>query len=175
MSLSLSSLTIQPGTVGLTQITLTSVNNFAAGSIAFSCSGLPSGYTCTFNPNPVTVFAQNSTTGLPSGHDRNHDAHHYPPASAAVVRQDFRPIFPATLAVALCFLGFKKRNRLYMLALLVVLFAGLGFVSGCGGTSSSTTTKPVTSTATITATPAPGLAGASGSVKSSATLTVTVE
>jgi sugar lactone lactonase YvrE len=175
MSLSLSSLTIQPGTVGITQITLTSVNNFAVSSIAFSCSGLPTGYTCSFNPNPVTVFAQNATTGLPLGTTVTTTLTITPPATAAVVRQDFRPLFPATLAVALCFLGFKKRNRLYMLVLLVVLFAGLGFVSGCGGTTSSSTTKPVTSTATITATPAPGLAGASGSVKSSATLTVTVE
>ncbi len=175
MSLSLSSLTIQPGTVGLTQITLTSVNNFAAGSIAFTCSGLPTGYSCTFNPNPVTVFTQNSTTGLPLGTTVTTTLTVTPPSTAAVVRQDFRPLFPATLAVALCFLGFKKRNRLYVLALLVVLFAGLGFVSGCGGTTSSSTTKPVTSTATITATPAAGLAGASGSVKSSSTLTVTVE
>ena len=175
MSLSLSSLTIQPGTVGLTQVTLTSVNNFAVSSIAFSCSGLPTGYTCAFNPNPVTVFAQNSTTGLPGGTTVTTTLTITPPATAAVVRQDFRPLFPATLAVALCFLGFKKRNRLYMLVLLVVLFAGLGFVSGCGGTSSSKTTQPVTSTATITATPAAGLAGASASVKSSATLTVTVE
>jgi drug/metabolite transporter (DMT)-like permease len=99
-----------------------------------------------------------------------------PPATAAVVRhQDFRPFFPATLAVALCFLGFKKRNRLYMLVLLVVLFTGLGFVSGCGGTSSSSTTPPVTSTVTITATPSGGLAGASGSIKSTATLSVTLE
>jgi len=175
MTLSLSSLTIQPGTVGITQITLTSVNNFAASSIAFSCSGLPTGYSCIFNPNPVTVFAQNSTTGLPLGTTVTTTLTITPPATAAVVRQDFRPLFPATLAVALCFLGFKKRNRLYMLVLLVVLFAGLGFVSGCGGTTSSSTTKPVTSTATITATPAAGLAGASGSVKSSSTLTVTLE
>jgi hypothetical protein len=176
MSLSLSTLTIQPGTVGLTQVTLTSVNNFAVSSIAFSCSGLPTGYTCSFNPNPVTVFAQNSTTGLPQGTTVTTTLTITPPTTAAVVHQDFRPLFPATLAVALCFLGFKKRNRLTMLALLVVLFAGLGFVSGCGGTTnSSTTTKPVTSTATITATPAAGLAGASGSVKSSSTLTVTLE
>jgi sugar lactone lactonase YvrE len=175
MSLSLSTLTIQPGTVGLTQITLTSVNNFAVGSITFSCSGLPSGYNCSFNPNPVTVFAQNSSTGLPSGTTVTTTLTVTPPASAAVVHQDFKPLFPATLAVALCFLGFKRRNRLYMLALLVVLFAGLGFISGCGGTTSGTTTKAVTSTATITATPAAGLAGASGSVKSSATLTVVVQ
>ena len=175
MSLSLSTLTIQPGTVGLTQITLTSVNNFAVGSITFSCSGLPSGYGCSFNPNPVTVFTPNSTTGLPTGTTVTTTLTVTPPASAAVVHQDFRPIFPATLAVALCFLGFKKRNRLYMLLLLVVLFAGIGFISGCGGTTNSTTTKSTTSTATITATPAPGLSGASGSVQSSATLTVIVQ
>jgi len=175
MNLSLSSLTIQPGTVGLTQVTLTSVNNFAVSSIAFSCSGLPTGYSCTFNPNPVTVFAQSSTTGLPLGTTVTTTLTITPPTTAAVVRQDFRPLFPATLAVALCFLGFKKRNRLYMLVLLVALFAGLGFVSGCGGSSTTSTTKPVTSTATITATPAAGLAGASGSVKSSSTLTVTLE
>ena len=175
MALSLSSLTIQPGTVGLTQVTLTSVNNFATGSIAFTCSGLPTGYTCSFNPNPVTVFAQNSTTGLPLGTTVTTTLTITPPSTAAVVRQDFRPLFPATLAVALCFLGFKKRNRLFMLMLVVVLFAGLGFLSGCGGTSSSKTSQPVTSTATITATPAAGLAGASGSVQSTSTLTVTLE
>jgi sugar lactone lactonase YvrE len=175
MSLSLSSLTIQPGTVGLTQITLNSVNNFAVSSVSFTCTGLPTGYTCAFNPNPVTVFAQNSTTGLPQGTTVTTTLTITPPATAAAVRQDFRLLFPATLAVALCFLGFKKRNRLYMLVLLVVLFVGFGFVSGCGGTSSSKTTTPVTSTATITATPAPGLAGASGSVQSSSTLTVILE
>jgi hypothetical protein len=175
MSISESSLTIQPGTVGLTQITLTSVNNFAVSSIAFSCSGLPSGYTCTFNPNPVTVFAQNATTGLPLGTTVTTTLTITAPATAAVVRHDFRPFFPATLAVALCFLGFKKRNRLSMLVLLVGLFVSLGFMSGCGGTSSGSTPAPVSSTATITATPAAGLAGASGSVKSSATVSVTLE
>jgi sugar lactone lactonase YvrE len=175
MSISLSSLTIQPGTVGLTQITLTSTNNFAASSVNFTLTGLPTGYTYSFNPNPVTVFAQNSTTGLPLGTTVTTTLSITPPATAAVVHQDFRPLFPATLAVALCFLGFKKRNRLYMLVLLVVLFAGLGFVSGCGGSSSTSAPPPVTSTATITATPAAGLAGASGSVTSSSTLTVILE
>jgi sugar lactone lactonase YvrE len=175
MSFSLSSLTIQPGTVGLAQITLNSVNNFAVSSVAFSCSGLPTGYTCTFNPNPVAVFAPNATTGMPLGTTVTTTVSITPPAATAAVRQPFRPLFPATLAVALCFLGFKKRRRLYALVLLVVLFAGLGFVSGCGGTSSTSTKQPVSSTATITATPAAGLAGASASVQSSGTISVTLE
>jgi hypothetical protein len=176
MSLSLTSLTIEPGTVGLTQITLTSVNNFATSSVTFACSGLPSGYTCSFNPNPVAVFAPSPTTGSPLGTTVTTTITVTPPATAAVVHKDFRPLFPATLAVALCFLGFKKRNRIYMLVLLAVLFAGMGVVSGCGGSSSSSTTSTaVTSTATITATPAAGLAGASASVKASGTLSVTLE
>jgi hypothetical protein len=175
MTLSLSSLTIQPGTVGVTQITLSSLNNFAASPITFSLSGLPNGYTFTFNPNPVTVFAPNATTGVPLATTVTTTLTIMPPSTATAVRHDFKPLFPATLAVALCFLGFKKRNRLSMLVLLVVLFAGLGFVSGCGGTSSSAKTAPVTSTATITATPAAGLAGASGSVKSSATVSVILD
>jgi sugar lactone lactonase YvrE len=175
MNLSLSSLTIEPGTIGLTQITLTSLNNFAASSIAFSCGGLPTGYNCTFNPNPVTVFAQSSTTGMPLGTTITTTLTITPPTTAAAVHKDFRPLFPATLAVALCFVGFKKRNRLYLLVLLVALFAGLGAVSGCGGTQSSSTKPPVTSTVTITATPAAGLAGASGAVTASAPLSITLE
>ena len=175
ISLSLSSLTIQPGTVGLTQITLNSVNNFASPSVSFACSGLPAGYFCSFNPNPVTVFAQNSATGLPQGTIVTTTLTITPPSTAAVVRHDSRPLFPATLAVALCFLGFRKRNRLYLLLLLVVLFAGFSLISGCGGTSSTSAPAPVTSTATITATPAAGLAGASGGVQTSTSLTVTLE
>jgi hypothetical protein len=175
MSLTMSSLTIQRGTVGLTQITLTSVNNFAVSSVTFACSGLPTGYICSFNPNPTSAFAQNTTNGMPQGTTVTTTLTITPPATAAVVRHDFRPLFPATLAVALCFLGFRKRNRLLVLVLLVVLFAGFGLISGCGGTSGTTTKAPVTSTATITATPAAGLAGASGSVQSSGTVTVTLE
>ncbi len=157
LSLSLTSLTIEPGTVGLTQLNLTSQNNFT-GSVNFTCTGLPAGYTCTFNPNPLTI-AQNATgtTTLTVT----------PPASAAAVGHDFRPMFPATLAVALCFLGFKKRNRLHLLIPLVLLFAGLSLVSACGGTSGSSSKPPVTSTATVTAT--------SGSMTTSATLTVILE
>lgn len=175
MNLSIGSLTIQPGTVGITQITLTSANNFATSSIAFSCSGLPSGYTCTFNPNPVTVFVPNATTGLPLASTATTTLTITAPTSAAMVHHDLRPLFPASLAVALCFLGFKRRNRLFMVVLLVALFAGLGLVSGCGGTSNTSTTPAVSSSATITATPAAGLAGASGSVKPIATLSVTLE
>jgi hypothetical protein len=156
LNLSLSSLTLQSGTVGLTEITVTSQNNFT-GSVAFACSGLPAGYTCTFNPNPITVAEGGSvSTALSiSG------------SATAAVQHNNSPLFPAaTLAVAICLIGFKKRNRLQLLMLFVVSFAALGLFTACGG-STATTTKATTSSVTITAT--------SGTMTQSATLTVTVE
>lgn len=157
LSVSLPSLTIEPGTVGITQITVTSQNNFT-GSVAFACSGLPTGYSCSFNPNPLNVAEGGTTTTTLTV---------TPASTAALVHRNFTPLFPATLAVALCFLGLRKRNRLQLFLLLVVLFTGLGLISSCGGTSSSSTPAPVTSNFTITAT--------SGSMQVSSTMSITLE
>lgn len=139
-SFSLSTLSVQPGTVGITQLTVNSQNSFA-GTVSFACSGLPNGDSCTFTPNPVTVVAGQSATTTLSVNTS---------ATTAAVRHDSRPLFPAaTLAVALCFLGFRKRNRLYLLLLLVVSLAGLSLFSGCGG-SASTTTSAATQTTSRT-------------------------
>jgi sugar lactone lactonase YvrE len=142
LSFDLSSLTLSSGTVGVTHLTIGSNNNFT-GTVALSCSGLPSGYTCTFNPNPVTVTSgQSATTTLSINGS----------TTASNDRRDSRPFFPAaTLAVALCFLGFRKRDRLQMLILVVVGLVGLGLFSGCGGSSTKSTTQPTTSTVTVTA------------------------
>ncbi|HWG22287.1 MAG TPA: NHL repeat-containing protein [Terracidiphilus sp.] len=158
LSLSLPQLTLSPTDVGLTALTIISTNSFT-GSISFACSGLPSGYTCTFNPNPLTVAAnQTALTNLS-----------IKPGTSAAVHQDSKPLFPlATLAVALCFLGFKKRNRLQLLLLVAICAAGFGLISGCGGSSSSATkTKTTTSTVTVTAT--------SGKVTQSTTLTLIIQ
>ncbi|HWE85766.1 MAG TPA: NHL repeat-containing protein [Terracidiphilus sp.] len=156
LGFTLSTLTISPGTNGLTSLTVASKNAFA-GTVSFACSGLPSGYSCTFNPNPITVQANASATtnltigGATSGANRNS-----------------QPMLPeAALAVALCWLGFRKRNRFQMLLLVLIGIVGLGLFSGCGGSSKSTTSTPATSKVTITAT--------SGAVSQSATLTLTVE
>jgi sugar lactone lactonase YvrE len=158
MSLSLPSLTISPGTVGLSTITINSKNSFT-GTVSFACSGLPSGYNCVFNPNPVTLLInQGATTTLSVT----------PSTSGAAIPRDFRPLFPATtFALALCFLGFRKRNRLQLLLLLVIGAAGFGLLSGCGGSSNSTTSTPTQSTVTVTAT--------AGSLSQTATFTLIVE
>ena len=156
LDLSLSSLTIQRGTVGLTQLTITSVNNFT-GPVTFSCSG-QSGLTCTFNPSTVTVGENaTATTALTVT----------PSSTSAAVRHNFQPLFPVTFAFALCFMGFKKRNRLHLLLLFLVALTGFGLLTGCGGTSSSAKTQPTTSSITVTAT--------SGSTTVTKTLQVIVQ
>jgi hypothetical protein len=167
LSMSLPSLTIEPGTVGITQITVTSANNFAATSVTFACSGVPTGYSCSFNPSSTLAFAPSSTTGLPAGASATTTLTITPPATAALVHRDFRPIFPATFAVALCFLGFRRRSRFQLLILVAVVFATLGVISGCGGSSSSPTPAPVTSSITVTAT--------GGGSTATSTLSVTLE
>jgi sugar lactone lactonase YvrE len=160
-------LSIVPGTVGMETITIGSGNNFA-GPVTFACSGLPSGYTCTFNPNPVNVQAgaASSTTLSVSGG-----------TAAAVVHSSSRPLLPmAALAAVVCLFGFRKRNRLQLLLLLVVAFVGLGLMSGCNPNNNNenangTGTK---TTVTVTAT-ATGLSGASASIAGSGTFTVDVQ
>ncbi len=156
LNLSIGSLTIEPGTTGLTQLTITSQNNFT-GQVALTCSGLPAGYSCTFNPTPLTLLEGGSATTALSVAGS---------ATSAAVQQNSRPLFPgAMLAIALCSLGFRKRRRLFMVLLLAVGFAGLGMLSGCISTNKTATG---TSTAvTVTAT--------SGSTTTSTTLTVVVE
>lgn len=159
LNLSLTSLTVQPGSVGLTQLTINSVNSFA-GPVSFACSGLPNGSYCTFNPSSITVMAGQSAVTALSVSTR---------AATASVGHDSRPLLPAaTLVAALCLLCFKKRNCLQMFLLLVIAISGLGLLSGCGGTSSSKTNPLAkSSTVTITAT--------SGAVSQSSAFTLIVE
>jgi sugar lactone lactonase YvrE len=157
LDFSLPTLTIQSGTVGVTQLTVNSVNSFA-GTVSFACSGAPSGYNCSFNPNPITVVAgQSAVTTLSIS----------PTTAAAAVHGGSRPFLPgATLAVAVCLLGFRKRRRMQLLLLLIVSAAGLGLLSACSS-NSTTTTKSTPSTVTVTAT--------YGSQTATQTFTVIVE
>lgn len=167
VDLSLSSLTIEPGTSGTTQLTVTSSNNFTGGVNA-SCSGLPSGYTCSFNPSTLTIAANGAVTSTITV---------IPPATAALVRHGSRPMVPFTaLAVAICFLGFRKRSRLQLLVVVALGMVTLSALSACGGTgsSSSSGSTATSSKATITVT-AYGQAGASAFVQQTATLNVILE
>jgi hypothetical protein len=56
-----SSLSIVQGASGTSTVTVTSVNGFAS-AVGLSCTGLPAGVTCSFNPGSVTPAANGSAT-----------------------------------------------------------------------------------------------------------------
>ena len=158
-----SSLTITAGKSGTTTVSVTPQNGFAS-AVIFTCSGLPSGASCSFSPSTVTPSGTTaSTTTLTVTTS----------ASMAAVRRNSSPFLPgATLAAALCFLGWKKRRGVQLLILLAVSAIGLGLFTGCGGSSSTTTTKttPVTSTVTVTGTSGTG----ASALQNTATFSLTV-
>jgi hypothetical protein len=128
-------------TAASASVTVTSVNGYS-GTISFTCAGLPSGDTCVFSPASLSISPG------------------YPGVAVITFSQvsahnNSNPLFPggATLAVALCFFGLRKRRRLQMLLLLAVSVIGLGLFTGCGTPG----TIPVDATVVVTGTDGNGL------------------
>jgi hypothetical protein len=144
-------LTINPGSnAGSVSVTVTGLGGYT-GTVNLTCSGVPPGDSCTLNPTSVSITAGAPTavSALTIGIGLN----------AANHNNSF-PLLPggATLAVALCFFGLRKRRRLQMLLLLAVSVVGLSLFTGCGTPGS----VPNTVTVTITGTDSNGLATVNG-------------
>ncbi|MGA2085225.1 MAG: kelch repeat-containing protein [Terracidiphilus sp.] len=147
------SMTVTAGQSGTTTVTVTPLNGLVA-TVSFSCSGLPSGASCSFSPASVNTedLVPVSTTLTVSTS-----------ATTATLRRNSSPLLPgAALAAVLCCFGWKKRGRLQMLLLLAVCGVGLSLLNGCGGGS-----QPTSYTITVNAT--------SGSLSHSTTFLLTVQ
>jgi beta-galactosidase len=165
LAVSPAALTLTAGTSGTTTVTLTPQNGFSSSStVKFTCSGLPTGATCTFTPATAT-----STGDIASTLTVNTSA-----TSAATTSGLL--LSGSSLAVALVFVR-RKRRGLQLMALLPMSVVALSLMTGCSGHSSgtpsasagapsATTGAPITSTVTVTAT--------SGAIMHSATLSMTV-
>jgi hypothetical protein len=159
---------VTAGQSGTTTVTVTPTHGFNS-AVSFSCSGLPTGASCSFSPATVTPSGAAASTMLTVSTLTTTGALHRPTS----------PLFPtAALAAVICFLGWKRRCRLQSLLLLAVALAGLGLVSGCGGSSGGGGggnggggggggSTPITSTVTVAAT--------SGSLQHTTTFTLTVD
>jgi uncharacterized repeat protein (TIGR03803 family) len=157
VTVSPSSLTIAPGQSGTAMISVAPQNGFASAT-TFSCSGLPSGASCSFSPATVTPSGTTAATSTLTVSA---------PSSVSALRQNSKPLFPggATLAIALCFIGFKKRRRVQLMLVTMAVFSGASLVIiGCGGSSKP---KPIASTVTVIAT--------SGTIQQSVPLSVTIQ
>jgi hypothetical protein len=155
VTVSPSSLTITKGQSGTATITVTPENGFNAAT-TFSCTGLPSGATCSFAPATVTPSGGPATTTLTVATS----------ATAAVTRVAGLLLPGAVLAAAVGCVGFRRR-RAGWLSMLMLAVAGLGatLAVGCGGSSSSS--KPVTASVSVVAT--------SGSIQQTVPLSITIE
>jgi uncharacterized repeat protein (TIGR03803 family) len=141
-------LTVAAGSSGSLTLTLTSVGGYA-GTISFSCGTLPAHVSCAFVPPSLTI-----TSGSPPVTDtltiRTSDATtarlELPGArgNRVLVAASFVPA-----CLLLGFLGLRPRRSAWpSITMVILLFASLSLLSGCGGTS--TVIRPGTYSIPIT-------------------------
>lgn len=180
LSVNPNSVTIVAGQSGQTTFTVTPQNGFNS-QISFSCSGLPSGANCSFNPASVTPSGSNAVTSTLTITTKGASA-----AAQRAASSSFRPLYAALqlsglMVVVVGSVSRKGRasHGLRTLAMIIVL-AGFGAgLSSCGaggssagggnGGGGSSGTPPGAYTVTVTAS-----ASGSGASSQTATLTVTV-
>jgi N-acetylneuraminic acid mutarotase len=149
-------LVVKSATQGTVNLTITPQNGFNS-PVAFSCSGLPVGASCSFSPTTLTPPGT-KTTILTITAQRLSASMHAAPRS-------FFPAAAITFGICLC--GWRRRRSIRLLLLLAV-FSATVFLGGCSGAGGEgTSTGPVTSMVTVTAT--------SGSIQQSVTVSLTVD
>jgi hypothetical protein len=160
VAVSPASLTVQSGKSGTATTMVTPQDGFTS-AVSLSCSGLPSGASCSFTPASVTPSGATASTTLTVSTATT--------ASAALRHSSGPPWFPVTaLGGVLCCFGWKKRRSLPVL-LLAVSLIGLSLLNGCSSgfsISGSSASPSSASTVTVLAT--------SGSQQSSTTFSLTV-
>jgi hypothetical protein len=132
--------TVSPGSPGIVDITVSSQYGFNSAT-TFACSTVPSNLTCSFNPATVTpAVGQSASTALTLTE-----------SSSAALQHRSNPFLPggATFAIAVCFLGWKKRRALFLALVLIAGVIGVTQLTGCGGSGSAAATS---STVVVTAT-----------------------
>lgn len=138
-------LTVNSGSSGTVTLTLTSQNGFNS-PVTLACSQLPAGVTCSFNPGSLTPTANTGSTAqltISAGGQ----AANTPPLQ--------RIFSGATLALAFCLFGSKKRRGLQKYALLALACLSLCLATACsrgGGGTGGGGSPPVTTVIKVTAT-----------------------
>ena len=137
---------------GVVTVTVTPLIGFNA-PVSLACSGLPLGATCSFSPPTVTPSGGAITAQLTLS------------ASAqAQLERKGQPWIPgSTLALASCFLLWRRRRSWRLISILVVAL-GAVILSGCAEVLPYSV--PETLTVSVT--------GTSGTMQQAATVTLTV-
>jgi hypothetical protein len=171
-ALSSSSGTVAPGQSATTTVTLTPSNGFSQ-TVALSCSGLPTGATCSFAPASVGVTGSAATSTLTI-------------ATAAATalnssHQPFNPLVPGAVSLAGLFglpMVLRRRRtatRWLRRALLALLCVGAGtLLQSCGGGNSGSGSVGTGSGGTPAGTYTLTVTASAGSTTHSATYSLTV-
>jgi hypothetical protein len=133
-------------------------SNGFAGTVSLTCSGAPSGATCTSNPASVDLSATVTSVPLVVS---------VTPGQSAATRFLGMP-FIFAIALGIAPLGFLRRNRAGKVLLYIGALCLIAFMGGCGSSSKPPTPPPTPQTFNLT------LTGTNGSVTSSITLKLTV-
>jgi hypothetical protein len=142
-------LTVKAGSVGQLTLTVSPVGGFV-GTVNLACSGLPAESSCVFNPTSLTFTAANNnqaqtitmnvaTSGATAALQPFAPLHNSTGSSMPMLAGAFW--LPGLLAAGV---GLRKKNasRTLHLLVLLVLLAGVGMMTACGGgTPTSTTTS----------------------------------
>ena len=172
--------TVKHGESATYNIGVAAQNGAFNSTVTLSCSGLPTGATCSFAPNSVTPGSSTAGATLTISTPA-------PVASLASPRS-LSPFFAVTCAVFFSLVGVVsgvgRQKRIHKFGILCLVFAGVLALQSCGrgvesqptsppsspttpNSGSGTSTSPTTSTVTIVAT--------SGSTAHSTTVTLTVQ
>jgi hypothetical protein len=130
-------------------ITLTALGGFN-GTVNFTCSGLPSGTTCTFSPAQLTPTAATASTTMTITNSQT-----------ASMRWPAGGVGLLACAMAV----FLPRRRKHLSGLMVLCVVGALTCAGCGG--SSPIQKGTTATVTV--------AGSSGTLQRTTTITLQIK
>ena len=144
-------LTITAGSSGASTISVTPSNGFNQ-AVSFTCSGLPTGASCSFSPSTVTPSGAVASTTLtittaaaaafiPQG--LQFRAGPWPSGALSATLTAFLALFLFALASRPRFQAVRPS-----IALCVLFLASLGLLAGCAGSSNAPAASPVTVTGT---------------------------
>lgn len=142
-AVSAGSLSITAGQSGSDTLTITPQSGYTGAFTSFSCSGLPSGASCAFNPTTLTATGNGAALATTLTLSTTTNISH-------VIFGGSRVVFAGLLLPSLLLpFALRRRNRLRSRRLLLLSLAAIAltltpFLNGCGGGSNSGPSGPTT-------------------------------